>query len=717
MNDMPIREPQAAPCAAPLLVPGRTCWRIERAQRVGLAIDAADYFTYAKAAMRRARRSILLTAWDLDTRVRLTPQRQHPGRPDRLGHFLNWLAATRPDLHIRVLKWDYAEIFDLTRWQRPLAVRRWFTHPRLDYRLDSDHPTGACHHQKLLVVDDAMAFCGGIDLTANRWDTRAHARWEPVRRQPDGKPYEPFHDVMMAVDGDAARALGDLFRERWHRATGQTILPAPPGYDPWPDGLEPLFRDRDVAIARTDPACGGRDEVREVEALYLEAIAAARRCIYLESQYFAAHAIADALAARLAEPDGPEVVLVNPVRTTSWLENEVMLGARAHLAQKLRAADRHGRFRLYAALTDGGTCITVHAKVMVVDDWLLRVGSANLNNRSMGLDTECDLAIEVRPGDPQAAQARATVEGVRNDLLAEHLATSPAVVAQEVARTGSLIRAIDGLRRPGGRTLIDLETPEPSALAATLVEARLFDPERPVPATELVGRVLPSLIPRRRAWMVALAALLVLGGVFALWRIPGLAEWARLDRVLAMVQQVRAMAFGPVLLVGLYVLAGFVVFPVVVLIAATAILLGPVEGFLTAMAGSLASASVLFWVGRKLGRKHLEHVGGRTLAKVGSRLAEKGIVAVATMRVVPAAPFTVINLVAGASRLRFTDYIVGTVVGMAPGILAFSLLGHQLARTLESPTGTDVALLAGVAAVAIGLGWAANRLLVRASEK
>ncbi|HYG91735.1 MAG TPA: VTT domain-containing protein [Azospirillum sp.] len=704
-------------CHDALLIPGRTCWRMERAGRIGVVIDAEHYFAVAKAAMYRARRSILLAAWDLDPRVRLTPQARRPKRPDRLGHFLNWLATTRPHLEIRVLKWDFSDLFDLKRGQRPLAIRRLFTHPRLDYRLDSDYPMGACHHQKLLVVDDALAFCGGLDLTANRWDTRAHRRDERRRRQPDGQRYEPFHDVMMGVDGDAARALGDLFRERWRRATGDVVEAVPPGYDPWPDQLPVLLRDYEVAIARTDPAWNGRPEVREVEALHLEAIAKARRYIYLESQYFAAQCVAEALRARLSEPDGPEVVVINPIRSSGWLENQVMIAARNRLAGALKECDHRRRFRLYAAVTDQ-SWITLHSKVMVVDDRVLRIGSANLNNRSMGLDTECDLALEARPGSPREEEVKAAIVAVRDDLLSEHLGTTPDVLGREVARTGSLIRAIESLRRPGGmgRTLEVLETPDPGVIAATMTDSRVFDPERPVPATELVGRMLPSLIPRRHTVAAALITALVLGGVYALWSVTDFKVWATLEAALEELQWLRAEPLRSVWLLGLFVLAGIVAFPIPVLVAATAVALGPLEGFAIALAGVLASAAALFWGGRCLGPRNIERFGGRFVARAAARLAGRGIADVATIRVVPVAPFTVINLVAGALRIHFRDFVLGTVAGMAPGIFAFSLLGHQLERTLRNPTPAEVALLAGLIAAMAGLGWAASRLLRRAGE-
>ena len=492
--------------ADPILVPGRTCWRMETADRVAVIIDAAAYFARIKAAILNARHTVMLIGWDFDTRIKLEPDDPMPGVPNELGDFLSWIVRVRPELTINVLKWDLAILKMPFRGGTPLVLLDWISSRRLRFRLDSAHPPGACHHQKIAIIDDALAFCGGIDMTTDRWDTPDHRDGDPRRVRPNGEAYGPFHDVTTAVDGAAARALGELARERWHRATGEMLTPPPPVPAFWPDDLEPDFRDLPVAIARTDPMADhegtqktGKRGVREIEALYLAAIAAARDFIYLESQYFASTAVAGALKARLAEEDGPEVIVVNPVRTTSWLENTVMLGARARLTRELREADRHGRFRLFAALTDGGACITVHAKVMVVDDRLLRIGSANLNNRSMGLDTECDLALEAGPG-PEHAETRRAILHTRNDLIAEHLGSTPEEVAAAHRRLGSLAAAIDSLRKTVGRTLEPLHDPEPDGLAAAVADARVFDPEHPVGAVEIVRRVLPSRIPRTRHW-------------------------------------------------------------------------------------------------------------------------------------------------------------------------------------------------------------------------
>ena len=482
--------------AGPILVPGRTCWRVAKADRMAVIIDAAAYFARIKEAILGARHTVMLIGWDFDTRIKLEPEDPIPDVPNELGDFLSWIVQTRPELTINVLKWDLAVLKMPFRGRTPLVLLDWLSSRRLRFRLDSAHPPGACHHQKIAIIDDALAFCGGIDMTTDRWDTPDHRDGDPRRMRPSGEPYGPFHDVTTAVDGEAARALGELARERWRRATGEALLPPPPTEARWPENLEPDFRDIPVAIARTDPMAddedrqkSGKPGVREIEALYLAAIAAARRFIYLESQYFASQRIVGAIAARLSEADGPEIVVVNPERAPGWVEEEAMGSARTLLVRRLREADPHGRFRILAPVTEGGQGIYVHAKVLVVDDRFLRVGSSNINNRSLGLDTECDLAIECPPGEraEESENCRA-IRSVRTRLMAEHLGVAVAEVERAEEGTGSLVATVDRLMRPAGRSLRPLEPEQLSEAEVALVDERLLDPDRPEPMAETILR-------------------------------------------------------------------------------------------------------------------------------------------------------------------------------------------------------------------------------------
>jgi phospholipase D1/2 len=458
-----------------VLRPGHTCWRIEQADRVALIVDAADYFQAAQAAMLKAQHSILMIGWDFDTRIDLDPTEGAGEHPARLGAFLTWLVENKPDLQINILKWDLGMLKALWRGTTLLRVAQWALHDRITFKLDGAHPPGAAHHQKIVVIDDAVAFCGGIDMTGDRWDTPEHRDRDPRRRRPfTRRAYGAWHDATTAVSGPAAKALGEHARDRWKRASGEVLTPPPAGSDPWPDGLPVDIADVAVAIARTIPAYDTQSEVREIEALYVGGIAAARRSVYVESQYFASRAIAEAMALRLSEPDGPEFVIVNPQSAEGWLEEEVMGSARARLLAMLQRHDRFDRLRIYTPVTAGEQPIYVHAKIMIVDDWLLRVGSSNMNNRSMGYDTECDLALAA-DGDGHVAHA---IRSFQARLLGEHLGTSPEHVSSTVAEQRSLIAAIEMLSGPG-RSLRPFDPPKINEAEKALADHEVLDPERP----------------------------------------------------------------------------------------------------------------------------------------------------------------------------------------------------------------------------------------------
>ena len=460
--------------AAPLLQPGGNCWRIEEAGRFAFIVDAADYFAVARAAMLQARRHLLLIGWDFDARIPLGDKGGEG--PEKLGDFFLWLARRTPALEIRLLRWDTGAFKAMFRGSTLLTVLRWKAHPRITLKLDGAHPVAGSHHQKIIVIDDCLAFCGGIDITSERWDRRGHADDEPARRRPNGKPYDPWHDATSGFDGAAARAMGDLARERWLAATGQRLPPVVERGDCWPMELKPTFEKVRLGIARTRPEMKDVEPIHEIEQAYLDLIARARQLIYAESQYFASRKIARAIAQRLLEEDGPEIVIVNPVTAEGWLEPLAMDSARARLVQALRRLDRHGRFRLYHPRTAGGTPIYVHAKVVIVDDGWLRVGSSNFNNRSLRLDTECDVVLAA--DEPGNDRIRETIAAIRNDLVAEHLGVEPKEIAAGLREKRSLIATIEALRGPG-RTLVPYELPELNAAEEWLADNEILDPEGP----------------------------------------------------------------------------------------------------------------------------------------------------------------------------------------------------------------------------------------------
>ena len=456
---------------------GEDCWRIARAAKASIIIDADQYFRHARAAMLKAKRRIMLIGWDFDAAISLLREEQtDDGAPVIIGDFISWLVERTPELEIFLLRWDMGAMKSMVQPSNLITTVKWMAHKRIHVKLDSHHPPAASHHQKIVVIDDCFAFCGGIDMTADRWDTRHHRDEDPGRRRPDGSSYGPWHDATTALQGDVAAVLGEHGRARWKGAGGEELEPILGEHDCWPDALPVQFEDVDIAISRSAPEMADQQPLVEIERLYVHQIACARHSIYAESQYFASRRIAEAIAARLGEPDGPDIVIINPEQADGWLEQQAMDNARARLVEALRARDTHGKLRIYHPFTARGEPIYVHAKILIVDDQVLRVGSSNMNNRSMRLDTECDVTIDTRLTANAGREDR--VRAIRDELIAEHLDLPAERVAAVIADRG-LIAGIEELRDRPGRTLRPYVTPDLNNVQAWLADNEVLDPEGP----------------------------------------------------------------------------------------------------------------------------------------------------------------------------------------------------------------------------------------------
>jgi len=685
----------------PILEPGRNCWRIERADRVAFLVDGADYFRALRASLKQAEESILILAWDIDSRLQLVREDPADGLPAEFGAFLNALISRKRRLHGHILSWDFAMLFALDREWLPIFKLDWKTHRRLRFHMDDRHPFGGSHHQKVVVIDDRLAFAGGLDLTLGRWDTSEHRPDDPRRIELGHEPARPYHDVQMAVSGDAARALGALARHRWWCATDQELREPSRNAAPlWPEELAVDIEDVRVAIARTLPDSAVQPQVRESEQLFIDAIAAAERYIYIENQYFTSAQIANALAARLREEAGPEVVMVLPLKTDGWLAQMTMDVIRLRLLEQLAAADHGNRLRVFHPDGPGLDIspINVHAKLMIVDDDFLRIGSSNLNNRSMVLDSECDLAIE----SCGEARVQHAIARFQHRLLAEHLGATIEQVKAARSMHASMIAAVDALRG-GPRTLKPLDLTVPEGTVETLAAPDMFDPEQPVDPAQLVRRLLPDQerapVRKRMTLWIALVALIL--GLAGAWRWTPLSEWVNPTALADMISELKTGAFTPFAVLGVYVLATLIMIPVTLLITATVLSFGSGYGFLYAVSGALLSAVVTYGLGRMIGRARVRRLAGARLNRISRQLAKRGVITIFIVRMLPVAPFTLVNLVAGASQVGLRDYVLGTLLGMTPGIIAIALLVDQINAVLHTPSWQSVLTLVAVAAVTI----------------
>lgn len=703
----PVRQALADPS---FLREGHNVWRRARAGRASVLVDACAYFSALRAAMLEAEHSIHILGWDIDSRTRLVGESgtAEDGFPQLLGDFLEALVERRPDLSIKILLWDYAVLYSLERQLLPGIVFGWQRPRQIELCLDDVLPFGASHHQKVVVIDDTLAFSGGLDLTIRRWDHPAHKPGDPCRVDPGDVPYRPFHDVQMMVDGEAARALARLVRERWRRAACEGLPTRLAQRDLWPMAVRPDFLDVEIGISRTLPSLGAEAPVREVEQLFIDMFEAAERSVYIENQFLTSLRLAAVLARRMVERPELEVLMVAPQTHHTWLEHQAMGVGRAQFMRIFTDLGLADRVHLaYPAVCDGGESadVMVHSKICIVDDRILRVGSANLCNRSMGTDTECDLVIEAAD-----ARTRAGIAAVRNRLLGEHCGLEPEAVAASLAKDPSILTlARTGQRECHWLEAVTLEAVDPDA--ANPIQS-IADPEAPLSMPEFLAG--ENTAPQRDRWLpravVAIAGLLVFAGLILLWRYTALAEIANPTVLKAWLVQFDGIVLGAVVIAG-FLLGGLVAFPVTVMIAATALALGSWQGLLYAGIGSVASALSTYFIGRLIGTQPLRDFMGPRINRISRSMARQGIVTMVAVRLLPVAPFTLVNLVAGSIRVPFADFLIGTLIGLAPGLITMSVLGGQVLDIFQDPSFTTLGIMLAVLVGGIGLSLLLQRLM------
>lgn len=705
-----------APTSFSILKPDHNCWRIAHANQFSMLVDADSYFRAVRDAIRHAKHRIFILSWDIDSRMCLMPGGAADGYPEPLGDFLHAVVNERKELHAYVLNWDFTMLYAMEREWLPAYHLGWRTHRRLHFLMDGKHPVGASHHQKIVVIDDALAFVGGLDLTTARWDRSAHALNEALRRDVDGEPYPPFHDVQAAVDGEAAHALGVLCRQRWQLATGSQIADITQAVAlSWPEDLIADLRDIPVAISRTAPAFDGMPGVAEIRQLYLDAIASARKSLFFENQYFTSELLAEALCRRLAEPQGPEVLLISPRKQSGWLEEVTMGVLRARLHERLRKADIHDRYRMMSPMlsaTDDGT-LNVHSKVFAVDDRLFCIGSANMSNRSMACDTECNLCIEAAGQPSERDRIAKGIARMQARLLAEHL-DRPAELVFGAIRRERLLTATQRLCQ-GDRRLVTIDPLAPPELDALIPEQSLFDPKEPIDPDVLIARLLPrdsrEPLPRRLTSVVILALALITMTI--VWRYTPLRDVLNLPSLIALIGEWRALPLASLWIILGFVVGGLMLVPVTLLIAATGVVFGTFPGAFYAMAGAMLSATAGYLVGVMLGRDAVRRLMGRRISRLSIRIARRGLIAMIIVRTLPLAPYGVVNIVAGASHIRWSDYLMGTAIGMFPGIFLTTTFADQLIMAIQQPNEETLGILLIIFLLLLGLAIAMHQMIQR----
>lgn len=495
-----------------LLEPGVTCATLVEPRRSGLLVDGEAFYRALYQACCGAKRTIVMAGWQFETDVALVrgADAEARARPTTFLAFLRDLCERNPALEVYLLAWDSSPVFAFERL--PLQKLRfwWQGHDRIHFQLDNAHPVGSSHHQKLVVIDRAIAFLGGMDVATARWDGREHHAREP-RRWRRGRPYGPYHDVQAYVTGPPVDVLRAWFCDRWQRATGSALeLPAVEAAEIVIEPTLALAAPR-IALARTMPADASptRPAITELYRLHLRAIAGAERLIYLENQYFSSDELARALVRRM-EAGGPplEIVMVLPAHSEGWKER-ISIGvyqARCLRALTEAAARTGHRLGVYhtCASGDGELPVFIHAKVLVVDDRFVLVSSANASNRSMTFDSELGIAWE-------APAPTAHLRDARLELLREHCGLSAAAAAEVLGPIDGLVARLDDLARARQHRLRlhqrNRDERPGWPLSWLLPDGSPFDPDH-----SMIEELLPEPAPNLDRWLRDPLVLLGRGG-------------------------------------------------------------------------------------------------------------------------------------------------------------------------------------------------------------
>jgi phosphatidylserine/phosphatidylglycerophosphate/cardiolipin synthase-like enzyme len=467
------------------LCEGRHYYRRAGVDQSAVIVDARSYYRAFYRAALAAEQYLVVAGWQFDSEVALLrgPDAENAPLPVTFLPFLSALCARRPELKICLLAWDFSLVYAIEReWLQRLRFA--VGAPKgLRFEFDTHPLPRGSHHQKFVVVDGQLAFVGGMDICDARWDDRGHAPYHPLRVDVAGEPCRANHEVQAAVVGDAALDLAELFRTRWQNACGEELaLPKPPTAPAARFDLSELtagellpIAAKEVWISRTSMDAEGTP-IYEIRSAYTDALRAAERFIYAETQYFTSRSITAALLERMRDRTRPKlsIAVVLPRGADSSKEHFALGDAQSAVLGALEETARAENHDLafFCSVSNDENATFIHSKVLIVDDSFLTIGSANFTERSMGADSELALIWRSDADDALSAD----IAHVRASLLAEHAARAP----EELTCFDVLDRIRSWIAE--GSTRLRICHYEP--VEANPLKTLIFDPGGPITLSE-----------------------------------------------------------------------------------------------------------------------------------------------------------------------------------------------------------------------------------------
>ena len=410
--------------------------------------EAGPYYQRVSELLEDAQHYAIFVGWQIDSRLPL-PRPFRPGQTgdaegktgapqssiESLKEKILRLVESKPGFHFYFLMWDHAYFYVLERetWQG----RIWDDlHPRVHFLFDNRHPFGGSHHEKICIIDGTTAFCGGIDLCDERWDSPQHLYTDPRRSLGWGHEHHgPYHDIAVQVKGPICAKIQDHVHRRWRSLSTVAFpaLPVFPSTAQLTEGSHHVYLSRTIAEIEAGPR---RSIIREIEFLFRDLIQSARHRIILEGQYYWSEEINEMLLAKIQEVKGTDFEIILILADTHRLKGltRQLTIHELKLLDRLERAARSAAVKLtvgfphvHPPVGEGGRTkpIYIHSKVMIIDDRFISIGSANLASRAIRVDTEVNLTFEART-DAEHAHVRKFAQSVLKhwNIPPENLADS-----------------------------------------------------------------------------------------------------------------------------------------------------------------------------------------------------------------------------------------------------------------------------------------------------
>lgn len=713
-----------------ILEPGKNCEGIYPVSKTGLLVDGSSYYNAFYEVASRARRYILMAGWQFDSDVQLLrgETAHSDGKEVRLLPFLNTLCDRNEDIEIYILAWDFSALFAYDREWFQEWIFDWTTNDRLHFIFDDRHAIGASHHQKFAVIDGAAAFVGGMDICSHRWDDRKHLAYNPERIDTYGKPYEPYHDIHSYHVGPAALRIKELFQTRWKKAGGGNLkLSDVPG-EHLPDISLSIPVDAEyVAISRTQSRTfmPYQENIREVRQLYLDAIHAAQKLIYMENQYFSSQAVYRALVERMRESLLPKlnIIMILPQKPHSLLEEVSMGIIHIKMLRSLRdIASQYGHYLgIYCTLAhssdddEHSKATYIHAKLLLVDDRFLTIGSANTSNRSMGLDTELNVAWEAT--GESADDLIVSITRARMNLLAEHAGINKDTISQRLSQNDNPVIYLNTIAKPGESRLRPYSTEtfieDSQWLYSVVPEDISIDPEEPIIEEnffELLSRDgtgifaegitrLSDLLSRqsektgpsgfqtvsrlKRTRRLKIVILFILAAMILMTWITGIHEDITFENLKEKRDILNEFVsdnyfVSSIIFIVIFMLTAFFVPGAIVMTIAAGAFFGVIRGAIYVNIGGTSGALITFLLSRYFAGNWVQKKYGHYLKKFNKEMSRHGYNYLLTVRIIPVAPFFLINFLAALTSIRTWTFFWTTMIGMLPGSLVYTFAGQQI---------------------------------------